>query len=774
MYILEQHSLLTCRKVLAMQCYTQLTPPTAVTASVSLPFLSSAANNLIVAKTSLLQVFALKSVVADYAESSRDFHSRGKQSERLQRRDRVHSSKLVLISEYEISGTITALARVKAQRSKSGGELLLVALKAAKLSLVEWDPERYCISTVSIHYYETDDLQGSPWAPPISQCTNYLTVDPGSRCAALKFGARHVAILPLNQLGDDLVMDDFDADVDSKSKRRQSSIKINGDTSQASASCLTSFVLSLLVLDPALTHPVHLAFLHEYREPTIGILSSPTATSSALLHERRDGLSYTVYTLDLEQRASTTLLSVSGIPYDVHSILPLPLPIGGALLIGCNEFIHVDQSGKTNGVAVNEFAKQCSSFPLVSQSDLGLRLEGCVVEQLGSANGELLAVLNNGHLAILSFKLDGRSVSGLSVSMVPSSQGGNLLSAPVSCMATVGRGRIFLGSEDADSVILGWSSRVLKPTRKRSTHNIDLTENGIDLDSDLESLDDDDLYADTKPEDNKKHLAMTPSLDGQPDDFLFRIHDQLLNLGPLGSISIANSRTQTDTWNGYKAEASTRLDMIVSSGCGHTSTLTRLNPNITLANKQRLNVSGISRIWSIRTESVSSNGKVDAENENHNAVITTVKTESGNQESNIFVPTKSGLEQLPGTDFESEAGETVEIYAILGGIRVVQILQGEVRAYDGGEYMTFPAQDRSVLTRGDVRLVGYGFELLHEWSVCLLLAHWSVTRTLLNVAKILSSAVDHLKDSWMHIVSYNQFIASMKPLSTILTTCLAE
>ena len=672
-----------------MQCYTQLTPPTAVTASVSLPFLSSAANNLVVAKTSLLQIFTLKSIITDYVDSTKDPVPQARSLEKPRRKDRVHSSKLVLVSEYEISGTITALARVKAQRSKSGGEMLLVALKDAKLSLVEWDPERYSISTVSIHYYERDDLQGSPWAPPLGQCPSYLTVDPGSRCAALKFGSRHVAILPLNQAGDDLVMDDYDADVDSKSKRRQSSIKINGDTSQVPAPCSASFVLSLLVLDIALTHPIHLAFLHEYREPTIGILSSPIATSSALLHERRDCLTYTVYTLDLEQRASTTLLSISGLPYDTHFILPLPLPIGGALLVGCNEFVHVDQSGKTNGVAVNDFAKQCSSFPLVSQSDLGLRLEGCLVEQLGSTNGELLIVLNTGELATLSFKLDGRSVSGLTVRKVPSFQGGCLLTAPASCMSTVGRGRIFIGSEDADSVVLGWSSRALKPVRKRSTLDMDLGENGLELDSDLESLDDDDLYAEAKPEGDKKHISLTASLDGQADDFLFKIHDRLINLGPLGGVTIANSRAEIGQ---YGTEDPSKMDMIVSSGSGHKSILARLTPNVTLARTQCLNISDISRIWSFHTESASSSGGQGAENDYHNAVITSTMSESGSQESNVYVPTKSGLEQLPGTDFEAEAGETVEIFPIIGGIRVVQILQAEVRAYDGGECMIFPVQ----------------------------------------------------------------------------------
>ena len=135
---------------------------------------------------------------------------------------------------------------------------------------------------------------------------------------------------------------------------------------------LASFILPLTNLDPTLTHPVHLAFLHEYREPTFGIVAASKAVAPSLLAQRKDALTYSVFTLDLEQKASTTLLSVSGLPYDISRVVPLPYPIGGALLVGSNELIHVDQAGKTNGVAVNEFAKACTSFPLSDQSDLAL------------------------------------------------------------------------------------------------------------------------------------------------------------------------------------------------------------------------------------------------------------------------------------------------------------------------------------------------------------------------------------------------------------------
>ncbi|KAL8634723.1 MAG: hypothetical protein Q9226_009447, partial [Calogaya cf. arnoldii] len=208
-----------------MQCFTELTPPTAVTHSLSLPFLSASANNLIVAKTSLLQIFSLKSVLHETTATSESsvqarrasFHgptSANPNTGALRHGERAPTTKLVLIAQYELSGVVTSLARVKLQASKSGGEALLVSLRNAKLSLVEWDPERYSISTISIHLYEREDTQGSPWEPDAEDTISYLSVDPRSKCAALKFGERHMAILPFHQPGDDLVMDDYDSEVD--------------------------------------------------------------------------------------------------------------------------------------------------------------------------------------------------------------------------------------------------------------------------------------------------------------------------------------------------------------------------------------------------------------------------------------------------------------------------------------------------------------------------------------------------------------------------------
>ena len=684
-----------------MQCYTELTPPTAVTHSLSLPFLSASANNLIVAKTSLLQVFSLKSIVTTDNHTSViqggnavTLIGSNEKDQKHQRNERLHTTKLVLVSQYELSGTVTALTRVKTLRSKSGGEAILVALKDAKLSLVEWNPERYSISTISIHYYEREDLQGSPWAPELGHCANILTVDPSSRCAALKFGSRNVAILPFHQSGDDLVMDGYDSDsAESQGKHKSHQPQAaNGANHAAQTPYAASFVLSLLTLDPSLTHPVHLAFLHEYREPTIGILSSQVACSGSLLHERRDPLFYTVFTLDLEQRASTTLLSVTKLPYDLHTVIPLALPVGGALLVGTNEIIHVDQAGKTNGVAVNEFAKQCSSFILTDQSDLGLRLEGSVLEQMNPQNGDMLIILPTGNLAVLRFKIDGRSVSGLSIQPTLQGKGERLVLAGASCISTVGRGRVFVGSEDAESIILGWSRKFdkAKKQRARADMNADVDEILSDAEEDLD--DDDDLYSGAILEEKILVQPSYSTMSNSFDEYLFRVHDSLMSLAPIRDLAFGGFTQKRDEYDHLWQESEVERGLMITSGRGSAGALNALKREISPLVASLTSVGGTYGIWSICVKPQNANDTPAAHDgeianfEYDRFMITTSSSETGGEFSNVYSMIHGSLEEIKGSDFDPSTGATVEVGMLNNGTQIVQILGNEIRTYDAGKF----------------------------------------------------------------------------------------
>ena len=671
-----------------MQCYTQLIAPTAVTHSLSLPFLSATANNLVVAKTSLLQIFALKSILVEAGDITTTSIKAGGSGQ--QRRERLQTTKLVLISQYEIPGTITALARVKTLRSKSGGEAILVALKDAKLSLIEWDPECYSISTVSIHYYERDELQCAPWDIDARRLPTCLTVDPSSRCAALKFGARHIAILPFHQAGDDLVIDEDEHQVNGiNSARHDSTANVtNGDSMSLPPPYANSFVLSLLALDPNLIHPINLAFLHGYREPTFGILSSQAAVSSALVHERRDSVFYTVYTLDLEQRASTALLSIIHLPYDLSTIVPLPLPVGGALLIGINELVHVDQSGKSNGIAVNEFAKQCTAFPLSSQSNLGFRLEGCVVEQLSNQAGDMLVLLKSGELAILSFKIDGRSVSGLSLRKISQHGQPFMTISTASCTSTIGRGRIFVGSEDANSLVLGWTVRSSKPRRRRRSEAEDTEqpddESDVGEEEDEDDDDDDDLYSTEPAANTSDHQNQASSIDESPEHYVFRIHDSLINLAPLQDVKIVGM----DGNEGNPNTETLGTELLVTSGRAEGGRLAKLSYRLTPRNKQKHDMPLVKAVWSVsikREANVTSNDIAAQEDHSMSLIVSTI-SKTGEEESHAYMQSNGTLQEVEDGDFESSAGPTVAVGTLAGGQRIVQVLKNEIRGYDSGTF----------------------------------------------------------------------------------------
>ncbi|RDW87599.1 hypothetical protein BP5796_03293 [Coleophoma crateriformis] len=702
-----------------MQCYTELTPPSAVTHSLCLPFVSADSNNLIVAKTSLLQIFTTKIISiqleSDHENAARSTKGTSVHEKKinndedgldstflsadaiLQRPERLNETKLVLLAEHTLSGTITSLVRVKTPASKSGGEALLVGFKDAKLSLVEWDPNRPGLSTISIHYYEQDDLQGSPWVSSLGNYVNYVSVDPGSRCAALKFGARNLAILPFKQGDEDVTMDDWDEELDGPRPLDKVSAKTtNGDSEKVETPYSSSFVLRLSALDPALIYPVHLAFLYEYREPTFGILSSAVFPASALLNERKDHLSYMVYTLDLDQKASTTILSITGLPSDLFAIIPLPSPVGGALLLGLNELIHIDQAGKANGVAVNMFAKQCTSFHLSDQSSLEMHLEGSTVQQLSIDNGEMLIVLNNGNLAILSFRMDGRSVSGLSICRVDPEAGGAVVATGVVCASPLKTNAMFLGSESGDSVVLGWTRRSGQSTRRKSH----MDEPTSDDEEEVEDEDDidDDLYGDSassKPT-ASNGVSGADSSHNKAGDYIFRIHDSLISIAPIVDMTFGKPALASETDQHTNAEGITsNLELALATGEGKSSALTLIHLEIQPKVIGRFEFPEARGVWTMAAkrpspkglqankEKTAMSGDFGAEAQYDRLMVVSKELSDGAEESDVYALTAAGFEALTGTEFEPAAGSTIDAGTLGNGMRIIQVLKSEVRSYDG-------------------------------------------------------------------------------------------
>lgn len=713
-----------------MQCYTELTPPTAVTHSLSLPFVSAQANNLVVAKSSLLQIFQTKTITAEIDNSltsnqastkpTAQYDSRlndddGLESSFLggdtafQRSDRASNTKLVLVCEVNVSGTVTGLARVKTQNTLSGGEALLVQFKDAKLSLLEWDPARYNVTTISIHYYEQEEHQGSPWAPTLNDCVNVLTADPGSRCAALRFGARNLAILPFKQADEeDIAMDDWDPDLDGPRPVKQedaSTAVVNGVSNIEDTPYSPSFVLRLSILDPNLIHPIDLAFLYEYREPTFGILSSKLAPSAAL--GRKDHLSFMVFTLDLQQKASTTILSVGGLPHDLFKVIALPAPVGGALLVGANELIHIDQSGASNGVAVNPFTKQCTDFPLSDSSELALRLEGCTVDFIAPETGQMLIILADGRFATLDFIIDGRRVSGLQVKLVAPASGGSIIPYRVSSLSRLGKNVLFAGSEDGDSVVFGWTRKQAQGSKKKARAQESLDYEDFDED-DLD--DEDDLYA----ESTAATQAASGTAAAKNGELVFRIHETLTNISPIQDITYGKPSGGLDTEE-QQSQVGVRSDLqlVAAVGAGKGGALAVLNREIQPKVIGRFDFPEARGLWTMSAQKPVPKPAQGEKGNNaigydydistqYDKFMIVAKIDLDNYEtSDVYALTAAGFESLTGTEFEPAAGFTVEAGTMANHRRVIQVLKSEVRVYDGGMLITETLDARAELYTSD-------------------------------------------------------------------------
>lgn len=713
-----------------MQCYTELTPPTAVTHSLSLPFISAQSNNLVVARASVLQIFTTKSVSAELdkaqnaqlqsSRSTEHYDSRVNDDDGLEasflggdsvlvRSDRSSYTKLILVAEFTLSGTITGLARIKSKKTASGGEALLLAFKDAKLGMVEWDPEKHSINTTSIHYYEQEDLQGAPWAAPLGHYVNFLAADPGSRCAALKFGARSLAIIQFKAAEEDIDMDDWDEELDGSRPAKEASTTTltNGTSSNEETPYSSSFVLRLPNLDSNLLHPVHLAFLHEYREPSFGILSSTAAPSLVL--GRKDQLTYMVFTLDIQAEASTPILSVANLPQDLFRVIALPAPVGGALLVGINELIHIDQSGKSHGVGVNQFAKQATSFSLVDQSDLELRLEGCEIEVLSAENGECLMVLNDGRLAVITFKIDGRIVSGFSLRLIAPENGGAVIPAGVTTLSNLNRTCIFTGSEYGDSLVVGWTRKQSQSGRKRSRLLDPSLELDID-DEDMEDLeDDDDLYGDDDAP-SKQQPRSTIAPGSKPGELLFRVHDRLVSIAPIRDFALGQANSLSEAEQKNHAGVSSELSFVAACGRGNAGSVAIINREIQPRVIGHFEFPEARGFWTIAAQKpipkslqsdkgATSMGAEYETSAQYDRFMIVSKVDLDTYEtSDVYALTGAGFEALTGTEFEPAAGFTIEAGTMGNHMRIIQVLKTAVHCYDGGKIISYPHWSHTNMT----------------------------------------------------------------------------
>ncbi|KAL2918252.1 mRNA cleavage and polyadenylation factor subunit [Polyrhizophydium stewartii] len=282
----------------------ELCPPSGIDHVVSARFTAPTHRNLVVARGPLLQLWL---VLDDHCPPDE------------QKLSPPRTARLELIAEFRLHGNITSIGVVPVLATGST-EYLLLSFKDAKMSLIEFSQASQRLTTVSLHYFEREEYKREPSTdrPPPE-----IRVDPQGRCAAMRFYGDKLAILPFRQEGALAATDPSDP--------------------SSKYPFLPSFVMPFTDIDPSVRNVIDFTFLFGYFEPVLAIMYQQRQTWTGRLSLRKDTVSVVVVSLDIIQKKYPVLYRIDGLPYNCTTLLPVPSPLGGIVILSHNAIIHADQ-----------------------------------------------------------------------------------------------------------------------------------------------------------------------------------------------------------------------------------------------------------------------------------------------------------------------------------------------------------------------------------------------------------------------------------------------
>ncbi|XP_065344117.1 cleavage and polyadenylation specificity factor subunit 1 [Cloeon dipterum] len=635
----------------------QTHPPTAVEHSVCCNFFNRNEKSLVVAGANVLRVFRL---LPDIDHKKKDKYGE----------NRPPKMKLECLASYTLWGNVVSLS--SATLAGSARDALLISFKEAKLSLVEYDPDKNDLRTLSLHYFEDDDMRGG-WTQ-MEQRLPAIRVDPENRCAVMLGYGRKLIILPfrkeLSPEDSELMQPSSNADVKPMSQH------LNNSANASKSPVLASYSIALKDLDEKMDNVIDVQFLHGYYEPTILILFEPIKTFAGRLAVRKDTVSMVAVSLSLNTRVHPTIWSISGLPHDCLQAVPVMKPLGGTLILATNSLLYLNQSVPPYGVAVNSVADTSTNFLLKNQGSLNLSLDcaqACFI-----ANDKLVVSLHGGELYVVSLLADSmRSVRGFHFERAAAS-------VLTTCITLCEDNYLFLGSRLGNSLLL------------RYTMKDEVALNGHDEEEEVTILD--DKQDDSEPPSKKKkHLdnlgdCMATNVAelkdpeelevyGKEDkasvqitSFSFEVCDSLLNIGPCGNISIGEPAFLSEE---FSTTVNADLELLTTAGHGKNGALCVLQRSVRPQVVTTFELPGVSDMWTVaapgKTNAPLEDGVDDVEAGPMHAFLVLSRTDSS-----IVLQTGHEINEVDSSGFSTQ-GPTVYAGNLGNNKYIVQVCQMGVR-----------------------------------------------------------------------------------------------
>lgn len=581
-----------------MDAYHEFIEPSRVSHAVGANLISATQKHLVVAKATLLQVFEV--VVLKQSIPNKPQY------------------RLKLVDQYKLHGLITDLKRLRTAECPDL-DYLMVSTKYAKFSVIKWDHHRNTIATVSLHYYE-NILQNSTYE---KLSHSELLVEPTYHsCSCLRF-KNLLTFLPFE------VTDDDD-DEEEKEKIEKAVPSQFFDS---------SYLVDAQTLDPSIGSIVDMQFLYNFREPTVAIIALKAHAWAGNLPKVKDNIQFMVLTLDLVSKTTVTVLKVENLPYDIDRVIPLPNPLNGCLLLGCNEIIHIDNGGIVRRIAVNAFTASitASTKNYLDQTSLNLKLEDAAAVPIPNDNRVLL-VTTTSELYHIVFEVDGKSIKGLNIEPVDKTDY-NLTLSQVTEVANLDNNLLFFGSLNGNSPLVQLKYKdgeIQQQVKEDVIHDED---------------DDDDLY--------KEDEGDVEKLNYSQSEVEYVLHDEFINNGVISSFTMGYYSTEKFKCNLPNPNYH-EISIVANAGSHSEGKLNVMTPSIQPIVSSSLSFSQINRMWTV----------------NQKYLITSDDT---NLKSEIFQIEKS-FARLNSKDFIN--GEsTIAMHELNNGKYILQVTPKQIVLY---------------------------------------------------------------------------------------------
>ncbi|XP_022229286.2 cleavage and polyadenylation specificity factor subunit 1 [Drosophila obscura] len=399
----------------------QTHPATSVEFAISCRFFNNLEENLVVAGANMLKVYRISPNVE------------AGQRQKLNPNEMRTAPKMRLecLASYFLYGNVMSLQCVSLAGAMQ--DALLVSFKDAKLSVLQHDPDTYALKTLSLHYFEEEDIRGG-WTG--RYFVPVVRVDPDARCAVMLVYGKRLVVLPFRK---DNSLDEIEL-TDVKPFKKAPTAMVSRTPIMA------SYLITLKELDEKIDNVLDIQFLHGYYEPTLLILYEPVRTCSGRIKVRSDTCVLVAISLNIQQRVHPIIWTVNSLPFDCFQVYPIQKPIGGCLVMTVNAVIYLNQSVPPYGVSLNSSADNSTSFPLKPQDGVRISLD-CANFAFIDVD-KLVISLRTGELYVLTLCVDSmRTVRNFHFHKAAAS-------VLTSCICVCHSEYIFLGSRLGNSLLL--------------------------------------------------------------------------------------------------------------------------------------------------------------------------------------------------------------------------------------------------------------------------------------------------------------------------------